>query len=78
MAFADDPSDWQATAAGPTRITGTVELTADMAETLKTYFAVYAVDGVVTLETTEQGVWLKNPYGGRQFLGAARLPEAPN
>jgi len=52
-----------------------MQFTHDMVETMLKYFMAYAVDGVVTLERTEQGVWLKNPDGSRQFLGQATYPK---
>ncbi len=52
-----------------------MRFTQDMVKTMLEYFTVYAVDGVVTLERTEKGVWLQNPDGSRQFLGKADLPE---
>lgn len=52
------------------------EFTEDMAETLSKYFTAYQVKGVVTLEVTNHGLWLINPYtSGRQFLGKARLDD---
>jgi hypothetical protein len=52
-----------------------IELTEDMAQTLCAYFSSYAKDGVVTLESNEMGLWLKNHRSNsRQFLGKARLP----
>ena len=46
-----------------------------MVETLRTYFAAYEREGVVTLELTDQGLWLVNPHDdSRQFLGQAVLP----
>jgi hypothetical protein len=52
------------------------EFTADMVETLKTYFERYEVDGVVVVEVTSHGLWLPNPHSRtRQFLGLARLPD---
>lgn len=53
-----------------------IELTEDMAQTLYTYFSSYEKDGVVTLESNDMGLWLKNHRtNSRQFLGKARLPE---
>jgi len=53
-----------------------IELTEDMAQTLYTYFSSYEKDGVVTLESNDMGLWLKNHRNNsRQFLGKARLPE---
>ena len=50
------------------------EFTRDMADTLAQYFEFYAAKGVVEIEVTESGLWLRNPAtGGRQFLGRARL-----
>lgn len=51
------------------------EFTKDMIETLSTFFGAYAKDGMVTIEVTNRGLWLPNPFGGRQFLGLARLPQ---
>jgi hypothetical protein len=45
---------------------------ADMAETLMTYFRHYEKDGVVALELNRLGIWLVNPHDRtRQFLGKA-------
>lgn len=53
-----------------------IELTEDMAQTLYTYFSSYEKNGVVTLESNDLGLWLKNHRtNSRQFLGKARLPE---
>ncbi len=61
------------------KVFATAEFTADMAATLGTYFAVYADDGVVSIEVTDRGLWLVNPrYPSRQFLGLARLPQDPD
>lgn len=57
------------------QILAVAEFTDDMAATLAEYFAAYAVEGVVSIEVTTHGLWLKNPYGGRQFLGLARLQD---
>lgn len=52
------------------------EFTRDMVETLNEYFKAYEVDGVVTVEVTDHGLWLPNPHcQSRQFLGLAKLPE---
>ena len=56
----------------------TAEFSADMSATLAEYFTAYAVDGIVTIEVTNHGLWLVNPLGGRQFLGLARLPPDPS
>lgn len=45
----------------------------DMAATLEAYFEAYEVAGVVTVEVTDHGLWLKNPFAGRQFLGSTTL-----
>lgn len=42
----------------------------NMVETLKQYFDAYEDDGVVNVEVTDHGLWLVNPNGSRQFLGA--------
>lgn len=61
------------------KVLATAEFTADMAETLGSYFAVYANEGVVSVEVTDRGLWLVNPrFPSRQFLGLARLPIDPN
>jgi hypothetical protein len=53
-----------------------IELTEDMAQTLCAYFSSYEKDGVVTLESNDMGLWLKNHRSNsRQFLGKARLPD---
>ena len=58
----------------PVSVEATAELTRDMASTLVEYFSFYEVDGIVTIEVTNRGLWLRNPHkGGRQFLGLARL-----
>ena len=50
------------------------EFTKDMAETLGAFFDLYAQGGVVEVEVTDHGLWLRNPLtGGRQFLGMARF-----
>lgn len=52
------------------------EFTADMVETLSTYFERYEIDGVVVVEVTSHGLWLPNPNAmTRQFLGLARLSD---
>ncbi len=57
-------------------VTQDIELTEDMAQTLYTYFSSYQKDGVVTLESNDMGLWLKNHRtNSRQFLGKARLPD---
>ena len=54
----------------------TAEFTADMVETLLTFFQSYEVDGIVRVEVTSHGLWLPNPHTKtRQFLGLARLPD---
>ena len=45
----------------------------DMAETLKTYFDAYAVDGRVSIEVTDRGLWLQTRIGGVQFLGSTEI-----
>ena len=45
----------------------------DMVETLMAFFEHYSIEGVVTVEVTDQGLWLRNPIGGRQFLGATEV-----
>lgn len=58
------------------RILATAEFTEDMAETLHTYFAAYQKDGLVKLEVTDHGLWLRHPHlGTRQFLGSAAVLE---
>ncbi len=50
----------------------------DMAETLFRYFDAYQIDGVVTVEVTDKGLWLKSPDGeGRQFLGSTTVINIP-
>lgn len=50
--------------------------TKDMVDTLRAFFHVYQLDGVVTIQLTEQGLWLVHPQtGSRQFLGQAVLSE---
>lgn|GEM_PF-6997433 len=59
-----------------TVVDGKAEFTRDMVDTLHEYFDQYAVDGVVTVEVSNRGLWLPNPVThGRQFLGLARFPD---
>lgn len=60
------------------RILAEAEFTQDMAETLLEYFSTYSERGIVTLEVTNKGIWLRNPAGGRQFLGSARAFKSMN
>lgn len=54
---------------------GVAEFSADMVETLETYFDLYKNNGIVRIEVSSHGLWLLNPHsGGRQFLGRARRP----
>jgi len=47
----------------------------NMVETLNEYFDIYSVDGMVTVEVKDHGLWLVNPDGSKQILGATeRLP----
>ncbi len=56
---------------------GHAEFTIDMVQTLHQYFDTYEVNGVVTVEITNAGLWLPNPhFSSRQFLGLARWPKA--
>ena len=49
-----------------------------MAETLFRHFDAYQIDGVVTVEVTDKGLWLKLPDGeGRQFLGSTTVIDLP-
>ena len=77
-----DRSEYEVVGPNPTpkrpRILAEAEFTQDMAETLSEYFASYSSDGVVTLEVTDKGIWLRNPVGGRQFLGSARAFKSMN
>ena len=58
------------------KIYATARFTQDMAETLTGYFTAYAVDGVVSVEISDRGLWLVSPnYPARQFLGLADYPE---
>ena len=58
------------------RSVATAEFTKDMIETLHEYFEAYEVDGVVTVEVTDMGLWLPNPHcTSRQFLGLAKWPK---
>lgn len=58
-----------------TVLVGNIEFTKDMVETLSAFFDVYAVEGVVTIEVSNRGLWLPNHRTkSRQFLGLARLP----
>lgn len=57
------------------RSIATAEFTKDMVETLQAYFEAYQVNGVVTVEVTDRGLWLPNPhFSSRQFLGLAKWP----
>jgi hypothetical protein len=61
---------------GMVRVIATVEFTEDMAETLRTYFAAYQQGGVVKVEVSDHGLWLRHPHSGtRQFLGSPVVME---
>lgn len=49
----------------------------DMVGTLTAFFKTYEDGGVVTIEVTDHGLWLKNPIGGRQFLGSTTVIGTP-
>ncbi|MEM7491483.1 MAG: hypothetical protein AAF390_20390 [Pseudomonadota bacterium] len=53
--------------------------TLDMVETLQAYFSEYqSEDGVVQVEVTSHGLWLRHPHFPiRQFLGKATHPAQP-
>lgn len=52
--------------------------TSDMVDTLRSYFLDYELDGVVCVEVTSHGLWLRHPeYPIRQFLGRATHPGQP-
>jgi hypothetical protein len=56
-------------------VLATARFTVDMADTLAKYFSAFAIDGVVTLEITDRGLWLVSPHApARQFLGLADYP----
>jgi hypothetical protein len=56
-------------------VLATARFTIDMADTLAKYFSAFSIDGVVTLEVTDQGLWLVSPHApARQFLGLADYP----
>lgn len=58
------------------QIVGMAEFTIDMAQTLNQFFEAYATDGVVSIEILDdRRLFLRNPLGGRQFLGLARFTE---
>lgn len=53
-------------------VVAVAEFSRDMVDTLQLYFETYAVEGVVSVEVSDHGLWLPNPVtGGRQFLGLA-------
>lgn len=54
------------------RILAVAEFSRDMVETLLRHFSTYSVEGVVSVEVTDKGLWLRNPDGTRQFLGSVR------
>ena len=54
------------------------EFTRDMIENLLTVYEMCQVDGVVTVEVADFGLWAPRNDGlTRVFLGQARLPEEP-
>ncbi len=60
------------------RLQAEAAFSVDMAETLFRYFDAYQVDGIVTVEVTDKGLWLKSPVGeGRQFLGSTTPVSVP-
>ncbi len=51
------------------------EFSRDMLDTLVADFDIYARNGVVSVEVTENGLWLANPSTGRRvILGVTGLP----
>ena len=51
----------------------------DMVENLRSVFDHCAVDGVVTVEVADFGLWVPRPGNtGRFFLGETRVPEEIN
>lgn len=57
------------------KVFASAKFSADMIQSLQTYFDTYAVDGVVEIEVTDHGLWWVNPDGSRQFLGSTtRFP----
>jgi len=52
------------------KVLATAAFSKDMAATLKDYFDQYAVDGIVEVEVTDNGLWIINPNGTKQFLGS--------
>jgi hypothetical protein len=60
------------------RLHAEAKFSVDMAETLLRYFDAFQIDGVVTVEVTDKGLWLKSPDGeGRQFLGSTTVIDLP-
>lgn len=58
------------------KILAVAKLDKSMVKTLSDYFDNYAVEGVVSVEVTDFGLWLINRNGSRQFLGSTTvLPE---
>ncbi len=54
------------------------DFTKDMADTLQTYFTAYEHEGVVRVEVTDHGLWLRHPsLCTRQFLGSALPLKTP-
>lgn len=52
----------------------TAEFTKDMVDTLKTYFDEYQTDGVVRVDVTDKGLWLRQTGGqGQKFLGSVKV-----
>jgi hypothetical protein len=50
--------------------------TEDMVDTLRAFFRIYQVGGVVSIQLVGNGLWLVNPHdGSRQFLGQAKLTD---
>lgn len=51
----------------------TAEFSADMANTVEKYFNTFAVNDEISIEVTDKGLWLQNPFGGVQFLGSTKV-----
>jgi hypothetical protein len=55
------------------------EFSPDMVATLAKHFERYHVDGIVTLETNQLGVWIvEQPNENKVFLGLARPNKKPS
>jgi len=53
---------------------GMIDFTEDMVANLQKYFSLFEVNGVVTIEANDKGLWFVNhTLNSRQFLGKARF-----